>query len=192
MGQLKKYIMDIRKEEADNKTQDIIQKSSITLDNDDSKGGDNVQTKNSQSSAKFDIQNFKPREHLRSGVRDTVRSCNSILASLEFAKHESTTSFVPTVRPVFDRGSTILSRSALFSKGNVGFNELQQNFGPQVVVGAAATALIVGLRRGRISGGFTGVLVGFLSYTGLYGIENIQIPEINRISDWIKSAGQAK
>ena len=185
--------MDIRKEEADNKAQDIIQNSSITLDNDDSKGGDNVQTKNSQMFATFDIQNFKPREHLRSGVRDTVRSCNSILASLEFAKHESTTSFVSTVRPVFDRGSTILSRSALFSKGNVGFNELQQNFGPQVVVGsAAATALIVGLRRGRISGGFTGVLVGFLSYTGLYGIENIQIPEINRISDWIKSAGQAK
>merc|ERR1711957_190069 len=156
MGQLKKNIMDIRKEEADNKAQDI------------------VQTKNSQIFATFDIQNFKPREHLRSGVRDTVRSCNSILASLEFAKHESTTSFVSTVRPVFDRGSTILSRSALFSKGNVGFNELQQNFGPQVVVGsAAATALIV----------------GFLSYTGLYGIENIQIPEINRISDWIKSAG---
>ena len=59
--------MDIRKEEADNKTQDIIQKSSITLDNDDSKGGDNVQTKNSQMFATFDIQNFKPREHLRSG-----------------------------------------------------------------------------------------------------------------------------
>ena len=101
--------MGIRKEETDDKTQDIIQNSSITLDNNDSKGGDDVQTKSHNLLPHLTSKISNHGNIWDQGVKNAVRSCNSILASLEFAKHESTTSLVSTVHPDSEKGSTVLS-----------------------------------------------------------------------------------
>merc|ERR1719410_399875 len=104
-------------------------------------------------------------ESLRTWIKLLVSSTNNALASLEHTTNVTSTNFVSRLTPI--------ARQLRYAAGKVaqGYSN-RQFYGPPIIVGSALlVGSIASLRRGKMVGGFAGILTAGGLYTNIYGFD---------------------
>ena len=124
---------------------------------------------------------------LRESIQECVTATNQILSSLETKYQESIRQpMTRTVHQISDTTTTLTHQWW----DPVMQQQLRSVYGPYMVIGTSCLAGgIATVRRGRVSGLFTTVLVGGLSYGIIYGLDddgNQDNDPFAKKNDWSK------
>jgi hypothetical protein len=121
--------------------------------------------KSSGDKSKFEIPKFDiPKVDLNSAIKAGVQKTNSLLATLESEKVQTSTIVSSRLRPLLNQGYK-------YAQKGVVLYERRKYYGPQIIGGTAVVVGgLVGIRRGKIPGMFMGGLGGAGSYSFVYGI----------------------
>mmetsp|Transcript_28775 Transcript_28775/g.34170 ORF Transcript_28775/g.34170 Transcript_28775/m.34170 type:complete len:140 (-) Transcript_28775:320-739(-) len=125
-----------------------------------------IQETTTTTSQQFDLNTINPQASLKYGIVTAVNTTNSILAQLEQTNTTANSNIVSRIRPLGEQLRLGLRRS-------VQIYDARQYYGVPIVIGsAAAIAIVVGARRGKIPAVVMGGLAGGGSYVGVYGLPN--------------------
>ena len=104
------------------------------------------------------------RKTLRAGIKSSVKSTNTLLASMEQTFIVNQSNFVSRLTSFQRQLRFVLNRAIVAYQA-------RQQYGPEIV---SSSALVLGgvtaLRRGKIPGATVGIMAGSAAYAAVYGI----------------------
>ena len=104
---------------------------------------------------------------LRAGIKSSVDSVNSLLASVE----ESSRPLFKSFKSVEEEGNKLAHQVAHFYS-------VRHEYGPHIIASSVVLGGLMGLRRGRLPAVAIGSVTGFFAYLGTYQVDLRDLPEV--------------